>query len=318
MLNTLLLIGGLALILLGANGLTDGAAAVAKKFRISDLVIGLTIVAFGTSAPELVISVMAALGGSADMAIGNVVGSNAFNTLMILGVCALFSPLTFTKSNIRRDIPICILATLALLVVTLFNQDINRLEGAILLLGYIVMIVFMIRAEKRAMLAEVQPVDQDVKPVKLMPMWRVPIWILAGLAGLIYGGELFVNSASDIARSWGVSEAVIAITLVAGGTSMPELASSLVSVAKGQKGMALGNVLGSNLFNILFILGGCSMITPLTLGDIDIIDISMVVLSAVIPFIFAFTFKGRQLDRKEGVAMVAIYIGYVAWLISKI
>lgn len=303
------------LIIVGATLLTDGSVALAKRLNVPEFIVGLTIVAVGTSMPELTVSLLSALAGKGDMAIGNVVGSNAFNTLMILGVCALFSPLTFTKSNIRRDIPICILATLALLVVTLFNQDINRLEGAILLLGYIVMIVLMIRAEKRAMLAEVQPVDQDVKPVKLMPMWRVPIWILAGLAGLIYGGELFVNSASDIARSWGVSEAVIAITLVAGGTSMPELASSLVSVLKGNTSLALGNVLGSNIANILLILGACSTVTPLTMGGVAMSDVYIVVASTFVLMLSALVIGRDKLTRFEGVVFVLCYAVYVYTLI---
>lgn len=303
------------LIIVGATLLTDGSVALAKRLNVPEFIVGLTIVAVGTSMPEFTVSLLSALAGKGDMAIGNVVGSNAFNTLMILGVCALFSPLTFTKSNIRRDIPICILATLALLVVTLFNQDINRIEGAILLLGYIVMIVFMIRAEKRAMLAGVQPVDQDVKPVKLMPMWRIPIWILAGLAGLIYGGELFVNSASDIARSWGVSEAVIAITLVAGGTSMPELASSLVSVLKGNTSLALGNVLGSNIANILLILGACSTVTPLTMGGVAMSDVYIVVASTFVLMLSALVIGRDKLTRFEGVVFVLCYAVYVYTLI---
>lgn len=303
------------LIIVGATLLTDGSVALAKRLNVPEFIVGLTIVAVGTSMPELTVSLLSALAGKGDMAIGNVVGSNTFNTLMILGVCALFSPLTFTKSNIRRDIPICILATLALLVVTLFNQDINRLEGAILLLGYIVMVVFMIRAEKRAMLTEVQHVDQDAKPVKLMPMWRVPIWILAGLAGLIYGGELFVSSASDIARSWGVSEAVIAITLVAGGTSMPELASSLVSVLKGNTSLALGNVLGSNIANILLILGACSTVTPLTMGGVAMSDIYIVVASTFVLMLSALVIGRDKLTRFEGVVFVLCYAVYVYTLI---
>lgn len=303
------------LIIVGATLLTDGSVALAKRLNVPEFIVGLTIVAVGTSMPELTVSLLSALAGKGDMAIGNVVGSNTFNTLMILGVCAVFSPLTFTKSNIRRDIPICILATLALLVVTLFNQDINRFEGVILLLGYIVMIVFMIRAEKRAMLAVVQPVDQDAKPVKLMPMWRVPIWILAGLAGLIYGGELFVNSASDIARSWGVSEAVIAITLVAGGTSMPELASSLVSVLKGNTSLALGNVLGSNIANILLILGACSTVTPLTMGGVAMSDVYIVVASTFVLMLSALVIGRDKLTRFEGVVFVLCYAVYVYTLI---
>ena len=315
--DVIYIIIGLALVLVGAHILTEGAAAVAEKFRISEFVIGLTIVAVGTSMPEFVVSSAAVVQGSSDMAIGNVVGSNVFNVFLILGLCAVVSPLPFTRNNIRFDIPLAFLASVMFFVTALdvmFGlgevNRIGRVEGVVMFLCYIAVVIWSIRSSKQD--------EQEVAAEPRMKMWIALLAIVGGLAALVIGSRLFVDGASAVARALGVSDALIAITLVACGTSLPELASSLVSVAKGQKGMALGNVLGSNLFNILFILGGCSMITPLTLGDIDIVDISMVVLSAVIPFIFAFTFKGRQLDRKEGVAMVAIYIGYVAWLISKI
>lgn len=312
------LILAFVLIIVGAMLLTDGSVAVAERFKVPEFIVGLTIVAVGTSMPELTVSFMSALAGKGDMAIGNVVGSNAFNTLFILGVCAIFSPLTFTKSNIRRDIPICILATLALLVVTLFNEDINRLEGCILLLGYIVMVVLMIRAEKRAMKLnpQAQPeTTSDTPTKKPMPIWRIPIWIIAGLAGLIWGGDLFVESASDIARSWGVSEAVIAITLVAGGTSMPELASSLVSVLKGNTSLAMGNVLGSNIANILLILGACSTVTPLTMGDVAMTDIYIVVASTFVLMLSALVIGRDKLTRIEGLLFVACYVAYIYTLI---
>lgn len=313
----LTLILAFALIIVGAMWLTDGSVAVASRFKVPEFVVGLTIVAVGTSMPELTVSFMSAIAGKGDMAIGNIVGSNIFNILLILGVCSIFSPLVFTKSNIRRDIPICIAATTALLVVTLFNQDINRFEGIILLLGYIAMIIYMIRAEKRDMLVgeikgEAQPEEE---PKKQMPMWRVPIWIFGGLAGLIYGGELFVSSASEIARSWGVSEAVIAITLVAGGTSMPELASSLVSVLKGNASLALGNVLGSNIANILLILGACSTVTPLTMGGVTMTDVYVVVASAFVLMLSALVIGRDKLTRFEGVLFVACYVAYVYTLL---
>lgn len=311
------LILAFALIIVGAMWLTDGSVAVASRFKVPEFIVGLTIVAVGTSMPELTVSFMSAIAGKGDMAIGNVVGSNTFNTLLILGVCALCSPLIFTKSNIRRDIPICIVATVALLVVTLINQDISRIEGVVLLAGYIAMIVYMICAEKRDMLHKEVAGEQvvDEKPKKQMPLWRVPIWILGGLAGLIYGGELFVSSASEIARSWGVSEAVIAITLVAGGTSMPELASSLVSVLKGNASLALGNVLGSNIANILLILGACSTVTPLTMGGIAMSDIYIVVASAFILMLSALIIGRDKLTRIEGLLFIVCYVAYVYTLI---
>ena len=313
----LTLILAFVFIIVGAMWLTDGSVAVASRFKVPEFVVGLTIVAVGTSMPELTVSFMSAIAGKGDMAIGNVVGSNAFNTLFILGVCALCSPLIFTKSNIRRDIPICIIATVALLVVTLINQDISRIEGIILLAGYIAMIAYMIRAEKRDMLHKEDAGEQVVeeKPKKQMPLWRVPIWILGGLAGLIYGGELFVSSASEIARSWGVSEAVIAITLVAGGTSMPELASSLVSVLKGNASLALGNVLGSNIANILLILGTCSTVTPLTMGGIAMSDIYIVVASAFVLMLSALIIGRDKLTRIEGLLFIVCYVAYVYTLI---
>jgi cation:H+ antiporter len=198
--------------------------------------------------------------------------------------------------------------------VTLFNQDINRLEGIVLLLGYIAMIIYMIRAEKRDMVVgEIKGETPEVQeqPKKQMPLWRVPIWILGGLAGLIFGGELFVSSASEIARSWGVSEAIIAITLVAGGTSMPELASSLVAILKGRASLALGNVLGSNIANILLILGASSTVTPLTMGGVAMSDIYVVLAAAVMIMISALVIGHDKLTRFEGLLFVGCYIAYI-------
>lgn len=308
--NYLILVGSLALIIIGAMWLTDGSVALAKRLRVPEFIVGLTIVAVGTSMPEFVVSFLAAIGGKGDMAIGNIVGSNIFNIFAILGVCAICSPIVFTKTNIRRDIPTCIVATLALLGVTALNRDIARWEGILLLVGYALMLWFTIRADRKAMLesGEQQTVEEE-KP--LMPMWRVPIWIILGLAGLIYGGNMFVDSASDIAREWGVSEATIAITLVAGGTSLPELASSLVSILKGSTSLALGNVLGSNIANILLILGTCSTVTPLTMGGIQMFDIYVAVAAALVVMISALVIGRDKITRLEGVLFLLCYGVYV-------
>ena len=303
------------LIIVGAMLLTDGSVAVAKKFHVPEFIVGLTIVAVGTSMPELTVSFMSALAGKGDMAIGNVIGSNIFNILFILGVCALASPIVFTKSNIRRDIPICIAATVALLGVTLLNQDITRLEGILLLAGYVTMVIFTIRADRKALAAAPQQEAKSEESDKPMPLWRIPIWIIGGLAGLIYGGEMFVNSASAIAREWGVSEATIAITLVAGGTSMPELASSLVSIIKGKASLALGNVLGSNIANILLILGTCSTVTPLTMGGVSMTDIYVCVAATFILMLSALVIGRDKLTRIEGVLFILCYVAYVYTLI---
>ena len=309
-----MLIGALALIIVAAMMLTDGSVALAERLRVPQFIVGLTVVAVGTSMPELTISVISAIGGHTDMAIGNVVGSNIFNTFLILGVCALFSPIIFTKTNIRRDIPICIMSAVALLVVTLLNHDITRIEGLLLLLGYVAMILYTIRDDRKKMLESGAKIS-DEEPTQKMPLWRVPIWIVLGLAGLIYGGDLFVSSATAIAKSLGVSEAVIAITLVAGGTSMPELASSLVSIFKGSPSLALGNVLGSNIANILLILGASSTIMPLEMGGVKMFDIYVAVVATGVVMLSALIIGRDKLTRFEGLVFVACYAAYVYTLL---
>ncbi|MBQ8366505.1 MAG: calcium/sodium antiporter [Alistipes sp.] len=311
--NYLILVGSLALIIVGAMWLTDGSVALAKRLRVPEFIVGLTIVAVGTSMPEFVVSFLSAIGGKGDMAIGNIVGSNIFNIFASLGACALCSPIIFTKMNIRRDIPICIIATLALLGVTALNRDIARWEGILLLVGYAVMLWYTIRADRKAMAAGGDTAEEDTTPT--MPMWRVPIWIILGLAGLIYGGQLFVDSASEIARQWGVSEATIAITLVAGGTSLPELASSLVSILKGKTSLALGNVLGSNIANILLILGTCSTVTPLTMGGVQMFDIYVAVAAVFVVMVSALIIGRDKLTRIEGLFFLLCYGAYVYTLI---
>lgn len=312
--NYLILVGSLVLIIAGASLLTDGSVALAKRLRVPEFIVGLTVVAVGTSMPELVVSFVSALDGKGDMAIGNVVGSNIFNIFATLGVCALFAPILFTKTNIRRDIPICIVVTLALLGVTALNRDIARWEGIILLIGYVVMIWLTIRSDRKAMAESgADKAEEENKP--LMPMWRVPVWIVLGLIGLIYGGSLFVDSASNIAREWGVSEAVIAITLVAGGTSLPELASSVVSILKGSTSLALGNVLGSNIANILLILGACSTVTPLTMGGVQMFDIYVAVAAAFVVMLSALAIGRDKITRIEGLLFLLCYGAYVYTLI---
>lgn len=312
----LIVVAALAMIIVGAMLLTDGSVALAKRLRVPEFIVGLTVVAVGTSMPELTISMISALGGHGDMAIGNVVGSNTFNIFMILGICAIFMPISFSKSNIRRDIPICIAATLALVGVTLTGDSITRLEGIVLLLGYIAMILFTIRADRKAMLKEgANQVHEEKGDEKQMPLWRVPIWIILGLAGLIYGGDLFVGAATKIAQAWGVSEAVIAITLLAGGTSLPELSSSLVSIIKGSPSLALGNVLGSNIANILLILGTCSTVTPLTMGGITMFDIYVAAAATAVLMLSALIIGRDKLTRIEGVLFVACYVAYIYTLI---
>lgn len=311
----LLLVVALAVIIIAAMMLTDGSVALAARLHVPEFIVGLTVVAVGTSMPELTVSMLSALNGHGDMAIGNVVGSNIFNVFAILGVCAIFSPVVFTKTNIRRDIPICIAATLALLLATLLGRDITRIEGVVLLLGYGVMLYFTIRAEKRAMLESGEGAMECGEACVTMQLWRIPIWIIVGLAGLIFGGDLFVTSATNIAKALGVSEAVIAITLLAGGTSLPELASSLVSIFKGRASLALGNVLGSNIANILLILGACSTVTPLSMGGVTMFDIYVAVAAALLIMLSALVIGRDKITRFEGVLFLCCYIAYIYTLI---
>ena len=323
--NILLLIGGLILILLGANGLTDGAASVAKRFRIPSIVIGLTIVAFGTSAPELTVSVASALKGSADIAIGNVVGSNIFNTLMIVGCTALFAPIVITRNTLRKEIPLCILSSVVLLIcandIFLDNATeniLNRVDGLLLLcffaifMGYTFAIAFPKSSATREP-AEHAAVQEE--EIKLLSWWKSILYIIGGLAALIYGGQLFVNGATGIARSMGVSESIIGLTLVAGGTSLPELATSIVAALKKNPEIAIGNVIGSNLFNIFFVLGCSASITPLHLSGITNFDLFTLVGSSILLWLFGLFFAKRTITRIEGGIMILCYVAYTMVLI---
>ena len=317
----LLLIVGLVLLTLCADWLTKGCVGMAARFRVPEFVVGLTVMAVGTSCPELTVSVMSALKGSSEMAIGNITGSNLFNVLIILGICALIKPIAVSRENIRRDIPMCIAASLLLWVTTadvLFGTGvegtIGRVEGIIFLLLYVGVIWFSIGSAKRDTpdpAAASAPQEES-----LMPWWKVFGLIIVGLAGLIYGGNLCLNSATAIARAWGVSEAIIAITIVATGTSLPELASSISAIVSKKPSLALGNIIGSNIANILLILGASSSIKPLTMGNITPLDIYMVVGSAVVLLLSAVLVGKRKITRLEGAAYLAIYVAYVLILMK--
>ena len=323
--NILLLIGGLILILLGANGLTDGAASVAKRFRIPSIVIGLTIVAFGTSAPELTVSVASALKGSADIAIGNVVGSNIFNTLMIVGCTALFAPIVITRNTLRKEIPLCILSSVVLLIcandIFLDNATeniLNRVDGLLLLCFFAIFMGYTFAIAFPKSSAPPEPAEHAAvqeEEIKLLSWWKSILYIIGGLAALIYGGQLFVNGATGIARSMGVSESIIGLTLVAGGTSLPELATSIVAALKKNPEIAIGNVIGSNLFNIFFVLGCSASITPLHLSGITNFDLFTLVGSSILLWLFGLFFAKRTITRIEGGIMILCYVAYTMVLI---
>lgn len=319
--NVILLLVGLALILFGANYLTDGSAALARRFHLSEFIVGLTIVAIGTSTPELVVSVISALYGSGEMAIGNVTGSNLFNGLLILGITTLARPVPLTSDNIKKDIPLGILASIVLLVVccdVLLGSDlrnnIGRDEGIILLLLFVIFIAYTIFSAKVPEIDEMTA--EVVEQQKPMPIWLMIVMIVGGLAALVFGGNLFQTSAVEIARALGVSESMIAITLLAGGTSLPELAASVVSALKGKAEMAMGNVLGSNISNIFLVLGASATITPLSLGGITMVDLLTVLGASILLWITAFSFKRNKIDRPEAVILILAYFVYIWYMVT--
>ena len=321
------LVGGLILILAGANFLTDGASDVARRMGVSDLIVGLTVVAFGTSAPELAISVISAAGGSPGLAVGNVVGSNLFNTLVIIGITAMVRPIVIGRSILTNDIPLVVLSAVVLLVMgngPLLDGGstpvISRVDGLLLVCFFMVFMRYTFAQAKSTPepVAANDPSAQAAASQRQMPLWRALVYVVGGLAALVYGGDLFVDGASDIASSLGVSEAVIGLTVVAAGTSLPELAASLVAAVKGRTDMALGNVIGSNIFNIFLVLGAAATVTPLPLGGIGNFDLLSLLASCVLFWVFGWFFARRTITRLEGALMAGCYVGYTAWLIASL
>lgn len=308
---------GLLLIMKGADWLTDGASSIARKFNISTLVIGLTIVAFGTSAPELVVSSMASISGETDIAIGNVVGSNIFNVLAIMGVTALIAPVPVKGNNIKYEVPLAILASVAVFVMAsdaLFNGGganiITRGEGIILLCFFLIFLAYTFAIARNGVDAEGQA------EVKQMPMWKSILLFLVGLGCLVFGGDTMVDGASGIAEFLGVSQSIIALTIVSAGTSFPELVTSIVAARKGDTDMAMGNVVGSNIFNIFLILGAAATISPLSGGSITMVDYGLLLFSIVALWLackFGKTY--HKITRTEGAMLVLCCIAYYSYLV---
>ena len=322
--DILLFLLGIVLIIVGANYLTEGASTLARRMGLSPLVVGLTIVAFGTSAPELIVSLMSALKGNADIAIGNVIGSNIFNILAIGGVTALVAPITITQSTIRREIPLMLLSFLVLFFLsydTIFagtagttENILSRGEGLTLLGFFLIFLTYTFAIAKDA------PDDPhaDHTPIRSYPLWLLVLFILGGLAALIYGGDLFVSSASSIARTFGMSESFIGLTIVAAGTSLPELATSVAAALKKQPEIAVGNIVGSNIFNIFLILGVSSTITPIRIGGVTALDFLVMIAAGMMLYIFAVLFGQRVVKRSEGAILVLSFIAYTVYLIMQL
>lgn len=327
LLNALWIVVGVVLVLWGADRLTEGAVAVAERLRVPQIVIGLTIVALGTSMPELCVSVVSALKDTPDLAVGNVVGSNIFNALLIVGVAALVAPMTILRSTVFKDVPCALVASVVLLMMCQNDWVITRLDGAILFVFFLVFMRLTIKGATSA-----QPVAQPVQgePTQgqtaqeaaadeasaKQPMkgWLAGLWMVVGLAALIGGSNLFVGGATEVARALNVSDAVIGLTIVAGGTSLPELATSVVAAKKGNSGIAIGNVLGSNVLNILFILGLTGMISPMHIEGITNVDLYMMLVSTIMIWFFSFT--KYTIERWEGAVLVLTFGGYMWYLLA--
>lgn len=315
LLNALWIVVGVVLVLWGADRLTEGAVAVAERLRVPQIVIGLTIVALGTSMPELCVNVVSALKGTPDLAVGNVVGSNIFNALLIVGVAALVAPMTILRSTVFKDVPCALVASVVLLMMCQNDWVITRLDGAILFVFFLVFMRLTIKGATSAQPAPQEAEEKEASAAK-QPMkgWLAGLWMVVGLAALIGGSNLFVGGATEVARALNVSDAVIGLTIVAGGTSLPELATSVVAAKKGNSGIAIGNVLGSNVLNILFILGLTGMISPMHIEGITNVDLYMMLVSTIMIWFFSFT--KYTIERWEGAVLVLTFCGYMWYLLA--
>lgn len=307
LLDIIYIIGGIALVLWGADRMTDGAVSIAHRLHISPMVIGLTIVALGTSMPELCISLVSAMKGTSDLAVGNVVGSNIFNTLLIVGVAAMVTPITILRSTVTKDIPWSVLAGVLLIILCL-DRKISRLDAFILFVVFILFLAYTFWQAKKG--------EPEASPEELREnhsIWKASLLVILGLACLIVGSNFFVDSATEVARALHVSDAVIGLTIVAGGTSLPELATSVVAAKKGQSAIAIGNVIGSNVYNVLLILGLTGIVCPMETEGLTLKDYGLMTFSIVLLWFFSFT--RLKVERWEGAVLTAIFISYMGWLI---
>lgn len=308
-LNILFIIAGVFLVLWGADRMTDGAVSIAQRLNIPQIVIGLTIVAMGTSMPEFCVSLVSALKGTPDLAVGNVVGSNIFNVLLIVGVAALVAPMIISRSTVKKDIPWAVFSAIILSAMCL-DHDISRIDALILTIGIIAFMIYTLRAAKKGEVEQEEGEKKDYKPIVAVGL------VLLGMACLIFGSNLFVDAATKVAQELNVSEGVIGLTIVAGGTSLPELATSVVAARKGQSAIAIGNVIGSNVFNTLMIVGVTGLICPMQIEGITPIDLAVMTIGIALLWFFSYT--KFTVERWEGALLTLIFTGYMAWLISNV
>lgn len=316
MIDILLLIVGFVALIFGADKLVDAASGLAAKFGIPNIVIGLTIVAFGTSAPELVVNVIAAVNENTEMVLGNVLGSNIFNVLGILGISAIIFPLAVKSNTTWYEIPLSLLAAVVVLAITAdvflgesAQNIISRSDAIVLLLFFAIFLVYNVAVSKNETTNEKTEVKQQKTLIAVL-------LILVGLAGLVIGGHLIVQSATSIAQILGLSERVIGLTIVSIGTSLPELATSIVAVRKKNVDIAIGNVVGSNIFNIFFVLGVSAVVTPVVVASVSYVDIAVNIFAGILLFFFVFTGNYRSIERWEGIFLLSLYVGYLVYLIG--
>jgi cation:H+ antiporter len=308
LLDIFLIIIGVTLVLFGADKLTEGASALARRMNVPEMVIGLTVVAAGTSAPELFVSMVSALKDTPDMAVGNVVGSNIMNSMLIVGCAAMVAPMIISCNTVRKDIPFAIGASVLLTLLSL-DHTLGRIDGIVLLMGFVAFMVYtLVQARSKAEETEADRKDRST--------WLSALFVAGGLTGLVLGSNLFVDAASDVAYSLGISEGVVGLTVVAGGTSLPELATSVVAARKGQSAIAIGNVIGSNVFNILLILGLTATVSPLQIEGITTIDMAVMLISVALVWLFSRT--RYTVERWEGTVLVGGYLIYLGWLITSL
>ncbi len=304
----LLLVIGFVLLIKGADFFVDGSSSVAKRLRVPSLIIGMTIVAMGTSLPECSVSISAALAHNTGVAVGNAVGSNIFNLMVVCGFCALFCPLTVNKNTLRREFPFSVLVAILLMVLGWMGMSLGHLDGLILLVFFVFFLGWMITSA----IHNRQNADVAEEEYKIRPIWQCVIFIIGGAAAIAVGGDFVVDSASAIAKTFGMSQNLIGLTIVAFGTSLPELVTSVVAARKQEVDMALGNVIGSNIFNILFVLGIAAAISPMEFHMENVIDIIALVAMSIIVLCFAWT--KEKIERLEGAVMLTIYVGYAVYI----
>ena len=314
--SAIILVIGFVLLIKGADFFVEGSSSVAKKFNVPSLIIGMTIVAMGTSLPELAVSVTASMTGNNTLAVSNVAGSNIFNLMVVCGACALFAPLTIEKNTLLKEFPFSIICAGLLVVLGFLGMSLGRVDGIIFLVIFIVYLLWMIRSAKQARNAgdKLEEAEEELveEEIKILPMWKCLLFIVGGMIAIKFGGDFVVDGASSIAAGFGLSQTLIGLTIVALGTSLPELVTSIVAARKDEVDMALGNVIGSNIFNILLILGVAAAISPITFLMENIIDIVILIVMSLVVWIFAWTSK--EINRKEGIMMLLMYAVYMVYI----